>query len=513
MSTTAFDFRIPVTSAPPAPPRPTADALSASDCDALVRAADLLGAAVVLVDPEGRVADLNEPAEALVGGWGGVVGHHVEDVLAGGGPWAEAETLPAEDGGCLVLLRDGAALQAAEADRDASQRLARALLVTIPDIVYLFDIGAGRNVWFNREIAEVTGYTADEMRAMGRGLNALVHPDDLEAWPAFVAERDGLPDGAFASFEYRVRHRDGTWRWLSARETVFARDADGRPAQAFGVAQDVTERKEAERTLAERAAHQGRIAEALQRPLLRAPVSGPAGGLLVHSVYRPASEEALVGGDFFDVVDLGAGRTALVVGDVMGKGLQAATGTAQAKFMLRTLLLEGYAPAAALARLNGYLYRTGLGDGGDPADSPFLAAAVAVVDPTSGTAAFAVAGAEPPLVARAGVEAVACGGLPLGVLPEWEQDGDDVARLAPGDLVALYTDGLTEAQNAQGDLFGVGRVQAALDGARRLAPDRVGDALVDRARAWAGGARHDDVCLLVAQVAAPPRPSYVVRRG
>ena len=504
-----------MTSPPAAPPRPTAAALSAADRDALVRAADLLGAAVVRVDGAGRVADLNGPADALVGG--GAVGRRVGDVLPEDGPWAEAERIPTADGGCLVLLRDGAALQAAEADRDASQRLARALLVTIPDIVYLFDIGAGRNVWFNREIAEVTGYTADEMRAMGRGLNALVHSDDLEAWPAFVAERDGLPDGAFASFEYRVRHRDGRWRWLSARETVFARDADGRPAQAFGVAQDVTERKEAERTLAERAAHQGRIAEALQRPLLRAPVSGPAGGLLVHSVYRPASSEALVGGDFFDVVDLGAGRTALVVGDVMGKGLQAATGTAQAKFMLRTLLLEGYAPAAALARLNGHLYRTGLGDAGDPADSPFLAAAVAVVDVEGGAVRFAVAGAEPPLVARAdgrgGVEAVACGGLPLGVLPEWEQDGDGVAPLGPGDLVALYTDGLTEAQNAQGDLFGVGRVQAALDGARRLAPNRVGDALVDRVRAWADGVRHDDVCLLVAQVAAPPGPSYVVRRG
>ena len=509
-----------MTSPPPAPPRPATDALSAADRDALVRAADLLGAAVVRVDGAGRVADLNGPADALVGG--GAVGRRVGDVLPEDGTWAEAERLPTADGGCLILLRDGAALQAAEADRDASQRLARALLVTIPDVVYVFDIAAGRNVWFNREIAEVTGYTAAEMRAMGRGLNALVHPDDLARWPAFVAERDGLPDGAFASFEYRVRHRDGQWRWLSARETVFVRDADGRPAQAFGVAQDVTDQKEAERTLAERAAHQGRIAEALQRPLLRAPVSGAAGGLRVHSVYRPASEEALVGGDFFDIVDLGAGRTALVVGDVMGKGLQAATGTAQAKFMLRTLLLEGHAPAAALARLNGYLYRTGLGDSGDPADSPFLAAAVAVVDAAAGAASFAVAGAEPPLVARrgaggrGGVEAVACGGLPLGVLPHWEQDGPDALALVPGDLVALYTDGLTEAQNAEGDLFGVGRVQAALAGAQRLPPERVGDVLADRVQAWADGVRHDDTCLLVAQVlhpAPPPRPSYVVRRG
>ena len=498
-----------------APPR--THPLSTADRAALVWAADVLGTSAVDVDPAGQIVDLNESAEALLGGRGGVVGRRADDVLGRDGRWREAEDLVLGDGGRLVLLRDRAALRDAEAARDTSQRLTRALLVTIPDVVYVFDIAAGRNVWFNREIAEVTGYTAREMRAMGRGLNALVHPDDLAAWPAFVAERDALPDGAFAAFEYRVRHRDGGWRWLSARETVFSRDADGRPAQAFGVAQDVTDRKEAERTLAEWAEHQARIAEALQRPLLRAPAPG-GGGLHVHSVYRPASDEALVGGDFFDVVDLGAGRTALVVGDVMGKGLQAATGTAQAKFMLRTLLLEGHDPPVALARLNGYLYRSGLGDAGEPADSPFLAASVAVVDAGAGTVRFAVAGAEPPLVARreGGVEAVACGGLPLGVLPTWEPDGPNAARVEPGDLVALYTDGLTEAQNATGDLFGVGRVQAALDGARRLPPEHVGDALADRVQAWAEGVRHDDMCLLVAQVAPlapPPRPSYVVRRG
>ena len=489
---------------------------------ALVRAADLLGAACVVVDGAGRVAALNETAGGLLGA--DAVGRDAGAVLDGD-PWGGADRVLTADGGCVVVVRDEGRLRADAADRDASQRLARALLVTIPDVVYLFDIEAGRNVWFNREIAEVTGYSAAEMRAMGRGLNAIVHPDDLARWPAFVAERDRLPDGAFAEFEYRVRHRDGRWRWLNAREAVFARDADGRPTQAFGVAQDVTRQKEAERTLAERAAHQGRIAEALQRPILHAPAGSTTGGLSVHTVYRPATDEALVGGDFLDVVDLGAGRTALVVGDVMGKGLQAATGTAQAKFMLRTLLLEGHAPAEALARLNGYLYRSGLGDPLDPADAPFLAAAVAVVDARAGTAAFAVAGAEPPLVARhergeaggrGGVEPVPCGSLPLGLLPDWEQDGNDTVPLGPGDLVALYTDGLTEARNAAGDLFGVGRVRAALDGARRLPPDQAGDALVERAQSWAEGVRHDDVCLLVAQVvrpAPPARSSFVVRRG
>jgi PAS domain S-box-containing protein len=505
----------------------------------------VLGAACLVVGPDGRVAAVDGRAGSLLhadavgrpagealprdlaaavdAALDGARGAGASDALGG----VHAEALPVEGGGCVVLLRpggagDGAALRHAEAVRDESQRLARALLVTIPDIVYLFDISAGRNVWFNREVAEVTGYSADEMRAMGAGINALVHPEDLARWPAFVAERDGLPDGAFAAFEYRVRHRDGRWRSLSARETVFARDADGRPTHAFGVAQDVSDQKEAERVLAERAEHQARIAEALQRPLLRTAGAAGGGGLRLFSAYRPASDEARVGGDFFDIVPLGAGRTALVVGDVMGKGLEAATGTAQAKFMLRTLLLEGHPPAEALARLNGYLYQDGLGtpaalpDKPGLVETPFVAVAVAVVDAPAASARFAVAGAEAPLVARpdGSVEPVGCGGLPLGVLPDWEQGGPaGPVALGSGGTVALFTDGLTEARDAAGEPFTADRVRAALAEVAPRPPEVIGRALVERARAWSGGVRHDDACLLVAQVPPrSPRSSVVVRR-
>ena len=289
---------LPSTASPLAPPP---ERLAAADRDALVRVAGVLGAACLAVGADGRVAEANARAQALLGAH--VVGRALDEALPGDlaravqgalggaraalssaapGPWLHGEALPAEGGGAVVLLHDGSALREAEAARDEGQRLARALLVTIPDVVYVFDIAAGRNVWFNREIAEVTGYTANQMRAMGRGLNALIHPDDLARWPAFVAERDRLPDGEFAAFEYRVRHQDGRWRWLSARETVFARDERGRPTQAFGVAQDVTRQKEAENVLAERAEHQARIAEALQRPILR-----PAGGGTAASGGRP----------------------------------------------------------------------------------------------------------------------------------------------------------------------------------------------------------------------------------
>ena len=199
----------------------------------------------------------------------------------------------------------------------------------------------------------------------------------------------------------------------------------------------------------------------------------------------------------------------------MGKGLAAATGTAQAKFMLRALLLEGHPPTEALARLNRHLHRDGAGDA-DPVGTPFVAVAVAVVDLEPGHATFAVAGAEAPLVARPDgtVQAVRSGGLPLGVLPDWEQGGPTApVPLRSGSLVALYTDGLTEARAAGGEPFGAERVEAVLAEAAGLAsPADVGGLLVGRARRWAGGAQQDDVCLLVARVSPPSRSSVVVRR-
>lgn len=117
---------------------------------------------------------------------------------------------------------------------------------TVPDILYIFDAAKNRNAYTNRELTAVLGYTPAEVRAMGDAVIAtLMHPDDAGRMPAYVAERDALPFGAFAEVEYRMRHRDGTWRWLHSRETVLERRQDGAVRRVFGVAQDITARVEA----------------------------------------------------------------------------------------------------------------------------------------------------------------------------------------------------------------------------------------------------------------------------
>ena len=97
------------------------------------------------------------------------------------------------------------------------------------------------------------------------------------------------------------------------------------------------------------------IAETLQRSLLSAPAEDAFPGLRIQTEYEPAWREALIGGDFYDALSLGGNTVALVVGDVTGKGLEAATHTAEVKYALRAILREHPHPAQALGRLNDFL--------------------------------------------------------------------------------------------------------------------------------------------------------------
>jgi PAS domain S-box-containing protein len=267
------------------------------------------------------------------------------------------------------------------------------------------------------------------------------------------------------------------------------------------------ETRAANRRIAENAARYERIAETLQRSLLHAPSGRLAfPGLSVEPVYEAALDEAQVGGDFFDAFALDGGLVALVVGDVTGKGLVAASFTAEVKFALRAFLSEGPDPAAALTRLNRLLTgpgRAGSEDGG----STFVALALCVVDPATGALTAAAAGAEPPQVVRAGADGAAAaemavGGVLLGVDAGAEYDPvSDI--LAPGDLLVMCTDGLTEARRPVGrrDFFGPEGVAAAAQGAAHLPTlaDTAG-AVVAAALDFAGGRQADDVCLVLARL-------------
>jgi PAS domain S-box-containing protein len=138
------------------------------------------------------------------------------------------------------------------------------LTETAPSVIYVYDLAANRNIYANRRLAEMLGYTVDEIQAMGeRFLPGVIHPDDWATTPAHIVRLLALADHEVLEREYRLRHKDGGWRWVFGREMVFARGADGRPTQVLGSVIDVTERRRAEEALRESEARLSALLEQL----------------------------------------------------------------------------------------------------------------------------------------------------------------------------------------------------------------------------------------------------------
>ena len=134
---------------------------------------------------------------------------------------------------------------------------------SIPGLVYVYDLVEQRNVFTNRPMADLLGYSPEQVSAMGEKLLArIIHPDDLQRVVAHHAEMAGLADGKTIEVEYRVRNAAGGWLWLHSWESVVSRTNSGETRQFLGIAHDVTARVRAEEELRE---SQRRLAESEQR--------------------------------------------------------------------------------------------------------------------------------------------------------------------------------------------------------------------------------------------------------
>jgi stage II sporulation SpoE-like protein len=167
-------------------------------------------------------------------------------------------------------------------------------------------------------------------------------------------------------------------------------------------------------------------------------------GYEVEAAYFPAEE---VGGDFYQVLESKGEAKLVVVGDVSGKGLKAAMTGALAMGALRALATEGLGPGALLMRLNRQLVET--------SDEGFVTCVCARITP-QGDVTLANAGHLPPY--RNGEELLLEPDLPLGIAPE-EKYAEHTLRLEPGDQMTLLSDGVVEARDARGALFGFERTR------------------------------------------------------
>jgi sigma-B regulation protein RsbU (phosphoserine phosphatase) len=238
----------------------------------------------------------------------------------------------------------------------------------------------------------------------------------------------------------------------------------------------------------ERRASELRIAQSIQNGLL--PKSLPTSPeFRAHAMIEPARE---VGGDLYDLFFLDENRLAMTVGDVSGKGIPAALFMAVTRTLLRALAFQIPEPAELLAELNNRLSE-------DNPSNMFVTLFYGVLDLRTGALVFASGGHNPPLLVdregRAGT-LPRVKGVALGVFAGVPYQ-EEAASIGADDHLLLFTDGLTEAMNAAGDLYGDDRALATVAKLARLEPkELIAELRKDVAEHVAGAEPSDDLTLL-----------------
>lgn len=241
-----------------------------------------------------------------------------------------------------------------------------------------------------------------------------------------------------------------------------------------------------------RSAEQRRtVLESLQQMILPPRLPSPKGWDAAWH-YQPSSREDEVGGDFYDLFPLENGDYGVIVGDVMGKGKEAAMHTAYLRYTLRAYLAIGWAPSKALAQVDRTMAV-------EWADETTASVFVGRLDPTTGRLTYANAGHEAPMVGRPGsqpTELRATGPI-LGTGIGFGYD-EEAVHLKPNESLLLFTDGVTEARNPEGDFLdshGVWRLFTESARARRQ--DEILSGVVGSLIAYTEGVQHDDVALVL----------------
>jgi serine phosphatase RsbU (regulator of sigma subunit) len=274
---------------------------------------------------------------------------------------------------------------------------------------------------------------------------------------------------------------------LDEEYRIFLTLAAGQVAAAVADAQAVEDerRRAAERAELDRSRAQffTDVAVTLQRAVL-GPTVLPQGFAVR---YEPATGTLEVGGDWYDVVDLPDGRYGVVVGDVVGRGLDAAAVMGQLRSAGRALLLESHSPAHVLSAMDRFAALVP----GAAVSTVFCA----VIDPRDGAVRYSSAGHPPAIIAQADGETClleAASSLPLAVAADVERPEAEVV-LPSGATLLLYTDGLVERRDEALD-EGMARAADVLTGGRHMPPEELADLLTKR---LLEDAPDDDVAFLL----------------
>ncbi|MGW2440130.1 PAS domain S-box protein [Streptomyces goshikiensis] len=388
---------------------------------------------------------------------------------------------------------DGLLISAAVRDvseRKAADALFRALLEAAPDAMVIVD-DRGTIQLVNAQTEALFGHSRSDL--LGRPVEVLV-PERFRGHHSafrqdYFVDRQVRPMGA--GLELRGLCEDGhefpVEISLSPLETP-----DGTLVSA--AIRDVSDRKAAEDTLAELYEQQRHVALTLQRSLMGSPSEVP--GMPTASRYFPARQGAGVGGDWFDLIPLGGGRVGVMIGDVMGRGLDAAAVMGQLRSASHALAKTGMPPWQLMRALDAVVSEL---------PDQFVTCCYLVVDVDAAELTVCSAGHLPVLLAApngAVTRLAADVSVPLGVgeVPHHESRH----TVEPGSVLALYTDGLVETPG--GDIeeqldclaLALAKTRVDIDGLEGIADCLLGEMLPD------ADDNADDVTLLLVHLPDAP---------
>lgn len=219
-------------------------------------------------------------------------------------------------------------------------------------------------------------------------------------------------------------------------------------------------------------------------------------GLDVFGFTVPARQ---VGGDCYDVIDLGHGKLAITIGDVSGKGTPAAILMANVQALVRALTETGVPAGTLMERVNRIVCAS-------TDDGVFITFFYCVLDSGTGALTYVNAGHNPPFILRADGtrEELTDGGLIIGIVPGTRYE-EGRAALSPGDGLVLFTDGITEATNASDEMFGEGRLEEVITRHRGRTAREIEERVYTSVMSFADGApQADDLTMVVVKMAGDP---------
>jgi predicted ester cyclase len=307
-----------------------------------------------------------------------------------------------------------------------------------------------------------------------------------------VAEGDEVVTSFTASATHDRREYMGiapTGKKFEAQLIFIHRISGGKIAeewsQGSGLAELTQQRLEQEMRERERVEQELRVARSIQQASLPKEVP-ELEGWQINPYYRPARE---VGGDFYDFLEFEDGRLGLVVGDATGKGVPAALVMASARSMLRAVAqASDYSPGDVLRRVNDSLVT-------DIPPNMFVTCFYAILDPSSGRLLYANAGHDLPYLRQGGGAELRARGMPLGLMPGMSYEEKEIV-LEAGEAALFYSDGLVEAHDPKGEMFGFPKLRALISEHDSERP--LGDFLLEELYSFVGEdwEQEDDITLL-----------------